>query len=113
MPGRKYPEGSAGAEYHKACGKSGNRYLTHMLVFEVVVHFLGRMWPGLPPAKGHFAVMALRFCISAPLTLGLMYLSRRYFEQPFLDLKDRTGIQNTLPIPLTECSQPETQMQSA
>lgn len=89
-------------------------YLTHMLVFEVVVHFLGRIWPGLPPAEGRFGVMTLRFCISGSLTLGLMSISRRYFEEPFLALKDRAGRRNTrLPIQLTEPLPPERQMQSA
>jgi peptidoglycan/LPS O-acetylase OafA/YrhL len=89
-------------------------YLTHMLVFEVVVHFLGRLWPSLPPAEAHFAVMWLRFCISASVTLGLMSLSRRYFEEPFLALKEHGGGQPTpLPRPLTEASQPGRQMQSA
>jgi peptidoglycan/LPS O-acetylase OafA/YrhL len=89
-------------------------YLTHMLVFEAVVHFLGRLWPGLPPAAGHFGVMALRFGISGVLTLGLMSLSRRYFEEPFLALKERTGTRNpSLPVPLPEPSRPQEQLQSA
>jgi peptidoglycan/LPS O-acetylase OafA/YrhL len=89
-------------------------YLTHMLVFEFVVHFLGRLWPGLPAAEGHFAVMMLRFGISVSFTLGLMSLSRRYFEEPFLALKERDGTQNApAPMPLAEPSQPEQQMQSA
>jgi peptidoglycan/LPS O-acetylase OafA/YrhL len=87
-------------------------YLTHMLVYEVVAHFLGSLWPGLPSAEGHFWVMGLRFCISGSLTLGLMSLSRRYFEEPFLALKDRTGTR-TEPIEFVEPPLPERQMQSA
>lgn len=89
-------------------------YLTHVLIFEVVVHFLGRLWPTLPPAETHFSVMVLRFAISASLTLALMSLSRRYFEEPFLALKERTRSPKTPPVvQLTEPSSPDGQLQSA
>ena len=89
-------------------------YLTHMLIFEVVVHFLGRLWPVLPPAETHFSVMVLRFAISGSLTLALMSLSRRYFEEPFLSMKDRSRSEKiSVPMPSNEPSQTEEQLQSA
>jgi peptidoglycan/LPS O-acetylase OafA/YrhL len=89
-------------------------YLTHMLIFEVVAHFLGRLWPGLPLPETHFAVMVLHFAISGSLTLGLMSLSRRYFEGPFLALKDRHG-SSLIPVPvqLIEPHSQDSQLQSA
>ena len=67
-------------------------YLIHMLVFEVAVHFIKHAWPGLPPAASHFSVMMLQFCLNSGMTIGLAVLSRRYFEQPFLNLKDRQKV---------------------
>jgi peptidoglycan/LPS O-acetylase OafA/YrhL len=63
-------------------------YLTHMLVFEVVGHFMQRYSPGIYPATGRFAPMMIQFCIAGSLTIGLTYLSRWHFEEPFLRLKD-------------------------
>lgn len=64
-------------------------YLTHMLVFGMVLDFIGRHYPGWANATGHFEIMVLQFCVTAVLTLVLSYLSRRYFEEWFLQLKDR------------------------
>jgi len=89
-------------------------YLTHMLIFEVVVHLLGRWWPGLPPAENNFSIMLLRFAISGSLTLALMSFSRRYFEEPFLALKASSAA-NRAPVATLpqEPAQPEGQLQSA
>ncbi len=69
-------------------------YLTHMLVFEVVAQFMSRHWPSYANASGLFGVMVLQFGIAVSCTLVLTYLSRRYFEEWFLRLKDR---QKSLP----------------
>jgi peptidoglycan/LPS O-acetylase OafA/YrhL len=69
-------------------------YLTHMLIFEVVAHFTLRYWPALQPAAGHFSLMLLQFCVAASLTIAVTYLSRWYFEEPFLRMKGRTAHQN-------------------
>ena len=66
-------------------------YLTHMLVFEVVAHFTLRHWPSLRASAGHFALMVAQFCVAAPLTVAITYLSRWYFEERFLRMKDRSS----------------------
>lgn len=63
-------------------------YLTHMLVFGAVVHFMARHWPTLGDATGRFNVMVLQFCVTGAFTLALTYISRWYFEERFLRLKD-------------------------
>ena len=63
-------------------------YLTHMLVYELTLHFMNRYWPQLPSAGNHFSIMVLFFSIAATLTIALTYLSRNYFEEFFLALKN-------------------------
>jgi peptidoglycan/LPS O-acetylase OafA/YrhL len=65
-------------------------YLTHMLVFEVVARVTLRHWPILQPSAGHFMLMVVQFCFAATLTIAVTYLSRWYFEEPFLRMKDRS-----------------------
>jgi peptidoglycan/LPS O-acetylase OafA/YrhL len=64
-------------------------YLIHMLVFDLDDHVMGGLFPGLSAAGGHFGVMALFFGIAAGSTVAVAYLSRWYFEEPFLRLKRR------------------------
>jgi peptidoglycan/LPS O-acetylase OafA/YrhL len=65
-------------------------YLIHMLVFELEDHVMGGLFPGLSAQPGgHFGVMALFFGIAAAPTVAVAYLSRWYFEEPFLRLKRR------------------------
>jgi len=61
-------------------------YLIHMLVFDLEDHVLGRFSPKLS-AVGHFGLMILLFSIATGFTVGIAYLSRRYFEEPFLRMK--------------------------
>jgi peptidoglycan/LPS O-acetylase OafA/YrhL len=65
-------------------------YLIHMLVFDLEAHFLATWFPVLSPVDGRFPVMVLFFCIAAGFTVAVAYLSRRYFEEPFLRLKRRS-----------------------
>jgi peptidoglycan/LPS O-acetylase OafA/YrhL len=62
-------------------------YLTHMLIFEVVAHLTLRYWPTFHAEAGHFNLMVLRFCVATPLTIAVTWLSRWYFEEPFLRMK--------------------------
>jgi peptidoglycan/LPS O-acetylase OafA/YrhL len=64
-------------------------YLIHMLVFDLEDHFLGRWFPSLSVAGGHFGSMVLLFSVAAGFTVAVAYVSRWYFEEPFLRLKRR------------------------
>ncbi len=64
-------------------------YLIHMLIFNVFDSMQSHLFPAAPTFKGHFGIMLVRFCVSAPIAVGVAALSRRYFEEPFLRLKDR------------------------
>ncbi len=64
-------------------------YLIHMLVFDLEDRFLPYVFPRLATAAGNFGVMILQFSLAAGFTVGVSYLSRRYFEEPFLRLKRR------------------------
>lgn len=64
-------------------------YLIHMLIFDLEDRFMGRLFPRLSPAGGHFGVMVLLFGIAAGFTVAVASLSRWYFEEPFLRMKGR------------------------
>lgn len=66
-------------------------YLIHMLIFDLEDHFLPRLLPNLTLATGHFGVMLLQFIIAAAFTVAVAYISRRYFEEPFLRLKQHAS----------------------
>jgi peptidoglycan/LPS O-acetylase OafA/YrhL len=66
-------------------------YLIHMLVFDLEDHFMGRSFPGLSQADGHFWIMVLHFGIASGFTIAIAYLSRWYFEEPLLRLKRHFG----------------------
>jgi peptidoglycan/LPS O-acetylase OafA/YrhL len=64
-------------------------YLIHLLVFETYNRLIRNLWSQLPTPAGHFGMMTLRFAVCVAVSTGLAFLSRRYFEEPFLRLKDR------------------------
>jgi peptidoglycan/LPS O-acetylase OafA/YrhL len=70
-------------------------YLIHMLIFDLEDYFLGRLFPSLSTVGGHFGAMVLLFSIAAGFTVAIAYLSRWYFEEPFLRLKKRLGGRGT------------------
>jgi peptidoglycan/LPS O-acetylase OafA/YrhL len=63
-------------------------YLIHMLVFNIYDNLQQRFFPLLPSFKGHFGLIVIRFLVCGSIAIGLAVLSRRYFEEPFLRLKD-------------------------
>lgn len=73
-------------------------YLIHMLVFEVVLHYTNLYWPEFVPSAGRFGAIAMQFCIAGSLTIGIAYFSRRFFEEPFLRLKDRLDANKLFPL---------------
>jgi peptidoglycan/LPS O-acetylase OafA/YrhL len=60
-----------------------------MLMFESVGHVTARYWPAMQGASGRFNYMVIQFCLSGSLTIAVTWISRWYFEEPFLRLKDR------------------------
>jgi peptidoglycan/LPS O-acetylase OafA/YrhL len=64
-------------------------YLIHLLVFRIYDKIGRHYWPQLQPSSEHFELVVLRFLVAGGLAVGLAYLSRTYFENPFLKLKDR------------------------
>jgi len=65
-------------------------YLIHMLAFDVVDDVTTYYFPKVSAHLSyHFGLMVLRFAVAAGLAIGVALLSRKYFEQPFLDLKER------------------------
>jgi len=61
--------------------------MIHMLVFDLEDGVVRRFFPRLPGAGSHFGSMVLLFCMAATATVGIAYISRRYFEEPFLRMK--------------------------
>ncbi|MGO9304145.1 MAG: hypothetical protein ACLP3R_10655, partial [Candidatus Korobacteraceae bacterium] len=72
-------------------------YLIHMLVFDLEDYVVGRFFPSLSGLRGHFGVMVLLFVIAAGIAVAIAYLSRWYFEEPFLRLKRRFEGRGTEP----------------
>ncbi len=65
-------------------------YLIHILVFDVVDWQISRIWPGkIAAIPGRFDLVFLRFLVGIGIAIGVAYLSRIYFEEYFLRLKDR------------------------
>jgi peptidoglycan/LPS O-acetylase OafA/YrhL len=66
-------------------------YLIHTLVFDLADRLATRFVPSLGrlAVQEHFGMMWLRFLIVAACATFLAFLSRRYFEERFLRLKDR------------------------
>jgi peptidoglycan/LPS O-acetylase OafA/YrhL len=63
-------------------------YLIHLLIFRLYDHLCRNVFPNLQPTDGHFNLVVLRFVITASVAIGISYLSRKYFEERFLKLKD-------------------------
>ncbi len=62
-------------------------YLVHTLVFDLVDHFATRITRLAD--QGNVSLILVRFLVGAGSATLIAYLSRRFFEEPFLKLKDR------------------------
>lgn len=71
-------------------------YLFHMLIFEAYDGVARRYWPALFSFTGHFQLLAIRFVAGAMVAIAFAYVSRRYFEEPFLRLKSNNFSANLL-----------------
>jgi peptidoglycan/LPS O-acetylase OafA/YrhL len=74
-------------------------YLWHLLAFEAYDAIVGRFLPQLAAptrseslgfnADASFGFLCLRFVIAAAISILVAWISRRYYEEPFLRLKDK------------------------
>jgi peptidoglycan/LPS O-acetylase OafA/YrhL len=70
-------------------------YLIHMLAFDFVDHLFGKWGLQVSRTTGSFYLILARFAAGAAISITIAYLSRRYYEEPFLRLKDRFGATRT------------------
>jgi len=63
-------------------------YPDHLLAFRIYDRIFRHYWPGLTPSNGHFELVLLRFAVGGGAAIGAAYLSRRFYEERFLRLKD-------------------------
>jgi peptidoglycan/LPS O-acetylase OafA/YrhL len=64
-------------------------YLDHVLAFRMYDNICLRYWSGLVPSNDHFELVVLKFVVAGGFAVGAAYFSRKYFEERFLQLKDR------------------------
>jgi peptidoglycan/LPS O-acetylase OafA/YrhL len=63
-------------------------YLDHLLAFRIYDWTCQHYFPRLVPVSGHFALVFLRFALAGGGAVAVAYLSRKYFEERCLRLKD-------------------------
>jgi peptidoglycan/LPS O-acetylase OafA/YrhL len=68
-------------------------YLVHPMVFRIYDKVTGKFWPWLQPSAGRFGLIVLRFAVVSATAVGLAYISRKYYEEWFLKLKDRIALE--------------------
>jgi len=63
-------------------------YLDHLLAFRMYDRICRRYAPQWIPSNGHFGLVIVRFAVAGGGAILVAYLSRRFFEERFLRLKD-------------------------
>jgi len=63
-------------------------YLDHLLAFRMYDRICRSFFPTFTPSSGHFELVLLRFAVAGGAAVGVAYLSRRFYEERFLRLKD-------------------------
>jgi peptidoglycan/LPS O-acetylase OafA/YrhL len=63
-------------------------YLNHILAFRMYDRICLRFWPSLIPSNERFELVLVKSAVAGGLAIGAAYLSRKYFEERFLRLKD-------------------------
>jgi peptidoglycan/LPS O-acetylase OafA/YrhL len=64
-------------------------YLIHLLIFWGYDKYVQKLAPKLIEEQNDWRWIWLRFAVAGSLAVIVAYLSRRFFEEPFLRLKDR------------------------
>jgi peptidoglycan/LPS O-acetylase OafA/YrhL len=64
-------------------------YLVHPLIFRLYDKFAQMFWPRLQPSVLHFDLVVVRFVVVGAVAVGISHVSRKYYEEWFLRLKDR------------------------
>lgn len=67
-------------------------YLIHWPVFVLADRFIQAVAPELDPRHGTYAAIAFRVLFAGGAAVLIAYLSRRYYEDPFLRLKSRPAV---------------------
>ena len=63
-------------------------YLDHLLAFRMYDRICRHYLPQFVPSNFHFELVLLRFLVAGGGAIAVAYLSRRFFEERFLRLKD-------------------------
>lgn len=63
-------------------------YLDHLLAFRIYDRLCRQYLPVLLPKSGYFDLVLVKFVIAGGCAIAFAYLSRKYFEERFLRLKD-------------------------
>ncbi len=66
-------------------------YLVHMLAFDFYDYAVRGIFSGRGLPLAVFPALCVRFCAAGALAIGIAFLSRKYFEEPFLRWKERLG----------------------
>jgi peptidoglycan/LPS O-acetylase OafA/YrhL len=66
-------------------------YLIQLLIFNLYDRAAAAYWPWLQPSVGHFRLILLRFVMVSTVAIAFSYLSRKYYGDWFLRLKDRAS----------------------
>ena len=69
-------------------------YLIHVAVFSLYDYLLAKYYPGFHAAETRLDRMFLRFIAASGISILVAALSRMYYEQPFLRMKDRWAPQS-------------------
>lgn len=74
-------------------------YLIHLMIFHLYDQLARMFWPWLQPSARHFALIVVRFAVGSASAIGLAFISRKYYEEWFLQLKERVAPQPVAPPP--------------
>lgn len=62
-------------------------YLIHLMVFRLYDTLARKVAPSLLPSDHHFDLIVMRFFVAGGAAVAVAYISRKTFEQRFLDMK--------------------------